>query len=154
MGVLIERDSTMAAGRSPTVDMSKPGQNGALRNPLTWLYSQRFVRTNTIAFLVAGPDALSYFPDGEYRLAVLRSLIEDRAKTIQGLNNMVSFEFADSPEGHSGAKVFSPSRAAYNLESVTYEWDELKGRGIHYFFHEFGLDLIMDPETQRPRVCN
>ena len=96
---LFQKNPLYLAVSAQTVDLSAPGQQGALRNPSTYLNSSRFVKGNTIAILVSEPKAMKYMPDGEKRIAILRSLIEDRAVTISGLNGNIQAEFAETTEG-------------------------------------------------------
>lgn len=152
MAVLIPKESSLSGGFAQTVDLSAPGQQGALRNPSTYLNSSRFVKGNTIAILVSEPKAMKYMPDGEKRIAILRSLIEDRAVTISGLNGNIQAEFAETTEGHAGFKRQNFARTMRDQINPSLETPEVLNRGIHRFWADYLVWLLADPETQRAKV--
>jgi hypothetical protein len=153
MSVLLDENSSLN-GPGPTADMTSTGQNGFMRNSVSWKNSSRFVQQRMIAVLVEAPVAATrYLTDAPDFVATLKSLIEDRPSNISGINFNINWEFNETIEGNAGEVRETVTNATRDRNTPSITWPETIGRAISNFWEFTGRNLLMDPETGRPLLA-
>jgi len=153
MGVVYNDGVSLNTAGAPSLNMSdSQGQQGALRNPESYASSARYTKQRMVAVLISAPPLMKYLPDYDRRVATLRSLMEDRATNITGVDTSVEWTYEDTVEGHSGRQRKTVTDAKITVSEPEYEWPELHNRSISNYWKQHGEWLVMDPELGHPRV--
>jgi hypothetical protein len=138
---------------APMIDIRAPGLNGFAPDYTFWLSSQKYVAQNLIVLLMEAPTGFQYMPDPDFWTGGLKSLIETRAKSVNGLHGQIEVDWGETPISGGGQMlqyVTNVTRARSNPEFV---WDELAGRPIGTYFEEYIGNLIADPDSKVPNIA-
>ena len=147
MGVLLNEDSPLNDGGDASLNLSEGfGQQGALRSPEHWVTSARYVKQRLIPVLVEAPPLLQYVPGYTLMLATLKTLIEDRATSITGLNSTRTWSHTETLEGNSGEMRETVNDAKIERSVPVFEWPELHNRSIGRYWERSGDLIQMDPD--------
>ena len=155
MGTLYQDDNSLNDGGAASLDVTgdnTTGQQGSNRAPETYLSSARYVKNRLLPVLVSVPRLMEYMPNYEERVAVLKTLMEDRATSITGLNSTMTPEFADTVEGNQGEVRQTVVNVKIERSIPAYEWPELKNRVISRFWEQYIRFCMMDPSLGHPGV--
>lgn len=126
------------------------GEDG--KNASEWISNQAYVRQNVIPILVQYPAMFDYMPNGDKLIAILKSIIELRPKTIDGLTSTLTLETSERPLGGSGIKQHEFVNVTIADNMVTKTYDEVAGKAINRFLTmmiEYGA---MDPYTKHSKI--
>jgi len=154
MGVLLDEKTSLNGGYAPGIDASARGQQGAMRDPSSFESSARYVKQRIIPVLVEAPPAMRYMDDYEKRVAVLKSLIEDRAISITGLNSTITWEFGETVEGNSGEMRETVTNATIERSVPAFSWPEIYGKQVNRFWEQLGKALLHDPDLGRAGIIS
>lgn len=148
----------------PLLDVSRGGQHGYMPkmgivlNDKTfeeWQNNQAYIRKNVTVMLLSTPKAFDYFPAAEKLKAFLKSLIEERPLSIEGLaaGLKVSTESHDVG-GSGGIKQLEPSKVTRDESSISITWQSAALETIEKFLDLYVRYIIMDPDTDRPLIVS
>lgn len=117
-----------------------------------WISNQAYVQNNVIPVLIQGPKMFDYMEGGEKLLAILKSLIELRSKTIEGLTATKTVEVGEHNLGGGGQVQQEIVNVTIATSNVTHTYQEVQGKGIHRFF-DMMIDYGgMDPYTKHSKI--
>lgn len=157
MALLIDSNSPINKGGSTSpqiVDIANnPGQNGFTLSRVNWASNARYVKQRMIPILLNGPKLAKYLPEFDNFNKTLKSLIEERALTIQGINKTITVEYNETAEGNSGNFRETPTNGLYERSVPAFEWPEIFGKAINKFWEYYIRMLIIDPDTGLPGVA-
>ena len=134
--------------RQATLDISAPGMNGFMPIPYLFTSSANYVRQQVRAVLISAPLAMQYMTNQGYYLAALKSLIETRAQSIDGLTSSITWDYDGPAIGNAGEKLDAPIKANRAQSTPTFIWSETYGMAITRFWTDFGRLIVMDPDLQ------
>nr|DAY32492.1 MAG TPA: virion structural protein [Caudoviricetes sp.] len=153
--------TTAYAGLSfaPTIDLRHGGQNGYISDYRTFISNSSYVQRNLIAFLVEYPRGFEHMgpPNSgiaDIYIGTLKALVEQHAKTIEGLNGTIEVEYQDTQVGAAGEVQSDPSRVTRAPSQPVFTWTEKQGRSVQLFFEAWIYYLIMHPDTQTPAISS
>ena len=152
--ILNDKDAYAALSFAPTVDLRIGGQNGYVPDYRTFISNSAYVRQNVIPFLVEYPRGFEHLPNTEIWIGTLKALIEQQAKTIEGLNGTISVSYIENPIGQSGEQQEDVSQVQRARSTPSFTWVEKQGRPVHLFFNGWIFYLIGHPDTQVPALVS
>lgn len=152
MGILIDKENEMNAGRSPMLKLEEGGQQGALLQHHLWTSSAAYVKEDVIAVLLAAPAAMKFLPNSNLLVAKLKSLIEVLPVSLEGLDSSITWEFDETTVGNAGEKFEAVIGSARARSTPSFTWDEKEGQAITRFWTELGRLLLIDPDTKKPGI--
>ena len=152
MGVLLDKDSDQVQGRTPQLNLSEGGQQGAMSSPHQWVSGADYVRQKIIAVLISAPAAMRYLPESKDQIAILKSLIEVMPLTIEGLNSSIAWEFSETPVGNAGEMMESVINSTRERSIPSFTWSDKHGMAIPKYFTELGRQLLMYPDLDVPGI--
>ena len=109
---------------------------------------------NVIPFLMDAPLGFNWFPDPDFMVGTLKSLMTTQYKTISGLKNGVNATYKDRQVSNAGHMFYDMTNVTEEISKVTVTWDERYGRSINRFWEIVIRGTGMDPITKQPGVCN
>lgn len=139
---------------APVIDLKKGAQDGFMVKPTEFIASANYIPGNVICILVEAPGGFSMMPDGDMKIATLKSLVEEQARTIEGLNTSIKVEMSETPVGGAGEMHQDIKDVTRERTVPAFMWNEKKGRAVGLFFEDWILQLGMDPETKVPQIVN
>lgn len=144
-------------GQANAVNMMNPAQAGTfqLAPALGNLGANSpLVSRNLIPFLLEAPRFFRYTPNAAYLTRCLKNLVETHARTIQGLTQQVTVEYADSPWGGSGERIQTATNVTRSPSNPTFGMWELQGHAIRKFIKWWITYGIADENTKYPRIVS
>jgi hypothetical protein len=138
--------------QAPLVDLKNGGQFGWSTDHKSWVSNAAFVRRNVIARLVAAPRGFADLDEPQLWVETLKALIEERAKTIDGLQGELTVDYAANPFGGAGEEQEDPTNVTRARSTPNFTWTEAYNRAINAFWEGYITNLIMDPITKYPNV--
>lgn len=147
--VLLPDDHVLSSG-ARAVDLTIGGQNGAMSNPANWTSAAYYTRQKLHQVLIQAPKALKYLPDGESLKKQLKAAIEMHPRSISGINQSLTVETNDTIIGNDGQVFQVPINVNREPSAPNFVWDELEGKPFTRLFRRIVVDLIMDPQTNKP----
>ncbi len=149
--VLLPQDHILSSG-ARAIDLTIGGQNGAMSNPANWNSAAYYTRQKLHQVLIQAPRALQFLPDGENLKKQLKAAIETHPRSISGLNKSLTVETNDTIIGNDGQVFAVPVNVNREPSAPNLVWDEMQGKPITGLFRRIIVDLIMDPQTNKPGI--
>lgn len=137
---------------APMVNPVYGGQHGMSPEYGQYLSSANYVRRPIIARVMEFPRGFKIFPDEKLLQATLKSIIETHPLRIEGLQQGITWEFAETAFGGAGEMQQDPTDAKRARSAPSFTWVDRYGRPIQRFLEFWGRNLIMDPDTKWPLV--
>jgi len=138
---------------SPMLNLQLGGQFGYSTNLTEWINNQSYVRRNLICMLVEAPSGFQLLNNSDYWVGTLRSLVELHAQTIDGLNQTLTVDFAQTPVGGAGEQHEDFIDVKREKSNVSFRWPEKYGMPIANFLSSWIRLLMMDPETKVAEIA-
>lgn len=149
---LLDNRAYARGHQAPMVNLQHGGQFGHQPNFQSWVSNAAFVRRNLIPILVAAPRGFDLMDNPDFYRATLKALVEEQAKSIDGLMGEVTVETAQNPFGGAGEMQEDPTNVIRAQSNPTFTWQERYGRAINAFLESWITNLIMDPNSKTPAV--
>jgi hypothetical protein len=153
MSILVS-DSSGGVKRADVINPNQGAQNGLLLQPNQWAAMTNYVRQPILSFLISPPALLRYLPNPTFQLAALKSMIEVQPQKIDGLKSSVTWDFDGPAVGHSGEKMESVIKANREVSAPNFEWTEKVNQTFTRYWTNYGQELLMHPDTQRPGIIS
>lgn len=128
------------------------GEDG--QNASEWISNQPYVKNNVIPVLLQAPLMFDIMDNTGKLVSILKSLIELRSKTIDGLTRTMTVEVNETPLGGGGQQQQDATNVTIANGNVTHTYSEVQGMAVNRFFTmmiEYGL---MDPYTKHSKIGN
>ena len=138
--------------QAPMINVQNGGQNGWMPDYASYLSSTNYVRRNIIARVVEFPRGFNLLPEPELLKNTLKSIVELHPLRIEGLQQGITWEFAETQFGGAGEMQQDPTNATRARSAPSFTWVDRYGRPIQRFIDYWGRQLIMDPETKYPLI--
>lgn len=139
---------------APVVNLEKGAQDGFMVKPTEFVASANYIPGNVVCILVEAPGGFNKMDDGDFKRATLKSLVEEQARTIEGLNTSIKVEMSETPVGGAGEMHQDVKDVTRERTVPAFMWNEKIGRAVSLFFEDWILQLGMDPETKVPQIVN
>lgn len=136
----------------PVVDLRTGGQGGYINDFRSFISNSSYVRRHVIPILLEYPRGFDYLDQPEVWKGILKALVEEHAKSIEGLNGSISMSFVETPFGASGEMQEDFSQVTRARSQVTFTWVEKQGRPIQEFLNYWIYYLFAHPDTQTPMI--
>lgn len=107
---------------------------------------------NLWAFLIDAPRFFEFSDSREELTAALKAIIENYSRTIQGLNQAITVEVAETPSGGSGERWQTPTNVTRATSAPVHGMAELQGRAIQKFIKYWITYGIGDENSKVPRI--
>ena len=153
MAILI-KNSSGGEKRAGIINPNQGAQNGLLLQPDQWASMTNYVRQPILSFLISPPALLKYLPNPTYQYAALKSMIEVQPQKIDGLKSSVTWDFEGPAVGHSGEKMEAVVKANREVSAPNFEWAEKVNQTFTRYWTDYGQQLLMHPDTQRPGIIS
>jgi hypothetical protein len=140
--------------QAPMVDVRYGGQNGPMTDFTSYVSNTAYVRRQMIAILIAAPRGFNDLNNPQQWISTLKSLVELHAKSIEGLQSTVTFDYVENAVGGAGEMQEDIGNATRARSTPTFVWTEKYGMPINAFLDGWGTGLIMDPITKFPTVVS
>jgi len=140
-------------GESPnTIDVSQAGTVQFAPNLANIAANTPYVRRNLVPFLIEAPRFFQFAQDQDMMVRCLKAFIENHTRTIDGLNQQITVDVAESPVGGSGERIQTATNVTRATSSPTHGCWELQGRAISKFIKWWITMGIGDENTKVPLV--
>lgn len=155
-GTILDNMSYAAGrdGQVPQLDLSIGGQQGFQPDLKSYVSNTGYTPRNLIPILYEAPRGFQYLANPDKNIAVLKSLMENQAKTIDGFRTGLTVESSERPIGGGGHMQSDPTNVTEAISTPSYVWDERYGRPIHNFWQYYIRNLISEPVTKQPGVMS
>ena len=150
--ILIDSTDPRVQDRTPFMDLSIGGQNGAMPDPANWVSGSGYVPQKLIAVLLEAPSLMQYMPGGNKNIATLKALIELQPIMIDGLKAGLEVEMGEAIVGHAGEMMQSPTKTSRPRSEPSFTWKEKYGMAVAWFWHEYIRYLMLDPDLQAANI--
>lgn len=147
-------DGYLKAKSARAVDMALGAQNGWMVSLENLDANEAYVKQDLISVLYEAPRGFQDLPNPDQWVRALKTLVEDTARRIEGLNSTLTAEFSETPFGGAGEVQHSVINMTRAPSTPTFTWDEKRGKPIQTFLEQWGLMLMMDPETKKAGVIS
>ena len=137
-----------------TIDMSQSGTKQFAPNLANLAANTPYVRRNVVPFLIEAPRFFQFAPDPALMVRCLKAFIENHTRTIDGLNQQLTVDTAESPVGGSGERIQTPPNVTRAVSNPTHGTWELQGRAITKFMRWWITYGIGDENTKVPLVVS
>lgn len=135
-----------------TIDLSQAGAQQFAPNLANLAGNTPYVRRNVVPFLIEAPRFFQYAQDPEMMVRCLKAFIENHTRTIDGLNQQISVDTAESPVGGSGESIQTATNVTRAVSRPVHGTWELQGRAISKFIRWWIRYGIGDENTKVPLV--
>ncbi len=112
------------------------------------------LRRNMIAIVLAPPAGFADIDPSGSMARIFKALVELHAKTIDGVQGTVEWEYQSTAYGGAGEEHFRVSDAKISPTTPSFVWVEKEGKPIKRFFDAWGRGLLMDPYNKVPYVVS
>lgn len=129
-------------------DLRYGGQFGYSPDFTTWVNAHPYVSRNLIPILIEAPLAMKALPNADHWIAALRSLIETKPLSIQGLNATLRVQTTETPFGGSGQQFEVFTNVTEEKPNIQFTWAETVGISIYRFWSAYIRYFMMDPNTK------
>lgn len=142
--------SAFAKGVSaPVVDLRNGGQMAYAPDLTSWVSNQAYVGRNIIPLLLEAPTAFQNLPNPDVWVGTFRSLVEQRALSITGLNQELTVDTSDAnPVGGGGQVQEEFTNVTMARSTPTFRWNEAYNMAIYRFISGWIRYCMMDPESK------
>ncbi len=130
------------------LDITYGGQMGWAPDLTQWISNQAYIRKNLICILLEAPRFFQSMPNPTVWVQSLKSLVELRALTIEGMNATIEVEWADHPVGGAGEIQQEITDAKRTRSDPTFTFVESYGLPIQTFLSQWIQYGMMDPDTK------
>lgn len=137
-----------------TIDLRQAGTKQFAPNIENLAANTPYVRRNVVPFLIEAPKFFQFMPDPELMIRCLKAFIENHTRTIDGLNQGLEVETADSPVGGSGERIQTPTNVTRAVSNPVHGTYELQGRAITKFMRWWITYGIGDENTKVPLIVS
>lgn len=151
---LLGENGVGALSHAPMVDIRYSGQHGFISNIGTYVANANYIPMQLVALLLEAPRGFNYLPQPDVQIGMLKSLVEDQAHSITGLNRTLEVSFVSVPVSGSGEVQEDVSDVTRTRSQPTFSWYEKEGRSISYFFEQWITYLLMDPDAKYPMLSS
>lgn len=149
---------------APWMDLTKGGQFGYIprigtvdkdgRVKSEIINHTSYLRRDLIPILLNYPRFFDHMPNTSLLVSTLKSLVEERALRIDGINPKLSVEYTETPIGAAGETIVEPTKVRQERSSITFTFSEVMGKAIQRFI-EFMIKYgIANPHTNTPQVSS
>lgn len=135
-----------------TIDMSQAGTKQFAPNLANMAANTPYARRNVVPFLIEPPLFFQYARDPDLMIRCLKAFIETHSRTVDGLNQQISVDTAESMVGGSGERIQTAINVTRTTSSPTHGAWELQGRAITKFIKWWITYGIGDENTKVPLV--
>lgn len=147
-GALLGEKAMAVNANRPMIDIAYGGQFGYSTNLVEWVSNQAYVSRNVIPILMEAPKFFQKMPNPEKWVQILKSLIELRCRSIEGLAATLTVEMDEHPVGGAGEmqeEIINVTRAR---SQPVFGFVEGYGRPVQTFLEQWITYGGMDPETK------
>lgn len=137
---------------APMLDVREGGHFGYMTQPKEYVSAAAYIPGNVVCLLIEAPRGFQVLSNPDERVATLKALVEEQARTITGLNSTLSVEMSEVPVGGAGEvhqDIINVTRAR---STPTFAWPEKLGRPINIYMEDWVEQLGMMPETKIPGI--
>lgn len=138
--------------QGPIMDLQVPGHMGHHAIFENMFANTAYVSTNLIAVLVEAPKGFQYFSNPEQYVGALKVLVEQSARSWEGLQQGLSVEFTENAVHGGGEMQQDVSNVTRARSTPTAVFLEKPNRPIFRFLEAWITGLGMDPITKIPNV--
>lgn len=150
---LLGADKSIAKGRqAPMLDLTYGGQQGYAPDLSEWINNQAYIRRNLICLLVSAPTGFAAIPGGDKMTAILKSLVELHAQTIEGLAAGLSIETVETAVGGAGEMQEHFTNVTRARSQPVFRFEEKYGMPVFMFFQAWVNWLMMNPDSKVANV--
>lgn len=139
---------------APVVDVTYGAQGGWQPNLRELNSNTPYLRKPTICLLVNYPRAFDYMDDKDVLIQMLRSLVEEQATEISGINFGLNPDFQRINVGGAGFQQAAPSNMTRTVPTPSFTWNEKTNKPITQFIEYWQTGLMMDPDTKFARLIH
>jgi hypothetical protein len=143
-------DGAYAPENVKMLDLKNGGQHGYgpdLSNG-QWISNQAYVRRNLICLLLEAPRFFQLMPKSDKWVEALKSLVEEHARTIEGLNAGLTVEVEEHPVGGGGEMQEEYTDVKRARSQPVFTFIEKYGLPIQTMLQKWITYGMMDPETK------
>jgi len=147
---IMPSNTAWAKGRQNAIlDLKYGGMMGFAPDLTQWVSNQAYVRNHLICLLIEAPTGFQLLDNPERWVGTLRTLVENHALSIEGLNAGLEIEVQDtSPVGGSGEMHQDFTNVTRARSNPVFRWTEKYGKPITSFLRGWVTYLMMDPDSK------
>jgi len=148
---------TQAFGQYMTQNVLDPtygGQNGWANDYTQWLNNHAYISRQIVPVVMQAPGFFQYMQDPLKWVQILRAFFETHARSIEGLNSGLEWEFEDHPVGGAGEVQSEVANARRQVSEPTVGVIEKDGLPFQNFLKFWGQYGMMDPDTKYALASN
>lgn len=150
--ILLKENAYGVTHNAPMLTPAIGGQFGFMEDYTAFVSATPDVSKPLVAVLMEAPRAFKDISNGNVLTAILRALLEDMPKTIEGLVSTQTTEFASVDFGGAGQKIYMPMNATREESRPNYTYDDRYGKAVQKFYTFWSEFLLMDPSTKFPQI--
>lgn len=135
---------------TPYVNLAQGGSMGWAPIPQEFNSETLYVQQHLIPIVLDIPRAFANTPQGQIFASMFKSAFERLPIRITGLKSDLNAEYADTPYGGSGQKIYAPTNSTMAESTPSFTFVERYGRPIQKLLKYWIQTHLMDPETKAP----
>lgn len=143
-----------AGGAKNTINLAQAGTNIFTPDLANLASNTPLVTRNLIPFLIEAPRFFQYAPNSRQLVRSLKAFIENHVRTIDGIQQTLTVDTAESPWGGSGERIQTATNVTRAVSSPNFGCWELQGRAIQRFVKWWITYGIGDENTKVPRIVS
>ena len=137
---------------APMLDLREGGHFGYMTQPSEYVSAASYIPSNIVCLLVDAPKGFQVLPNPEERVATLKALVEEQARSITGLTSTLTVEMGEVPVGGAGEVHQDITNVTRARSNPSFTWPEKIGRPINIFLEDWIELLGMNAETKIPDI--
>lgn len=151
--IMNQNTAYLAGVQTPVVDPMYGGMLGWAPNIGEYTSNAAYVRDHVRCILLEAPKAFELLPNGDKWIGALRSFVEVRAVSIDGLNATLTVDFSQgNPVGGGGELQQDAIDVKQAVSAPVFRIPEAYGGPVRRFFRAWISYLIMDKDTKIPLI--
>ena len=133
---------------APIIDPTFGGTHGWSVDYDQYLSNQAYVSRNIFCLLLEAPRFFSLMPNPSWWVQMLKSIMEDGTRVIEGLNGGLKVDVEEHPIGGAGEMQQEVTNVTRERTEPSVTFDERAGAPIQFFMEQWIRYGLMDPEVK------
>ena len=133
---------------APIIDTTFGGTHGWSIDYDQYLSNKAYVSRNIFCLLLEAPRFFSLMPNPSWWVQMLKSIMEDGTRVIEGLNAGLKVDVEEHPIGGAGEMQQEPTNVTRERTEPSITFDERDGAPIQFFMEQWIRYGLMDPEVK------
>ena len=133
---------------APLIDPTFGGMHGWSPQYDQYLSNQAYVSRHIFCLLIEAPKFFKFMPNPSWWVQMLKSIMEDGTRVIEGLNGGLKVDVEEHPIGGAGEMQQEITNVTRERTEPSITFDERAGAPIQFFMEQWIRYGLMDPDVK------